>query len=1260
MSNSSVTVRFEELGNKMRPKLQAIRNSIIHTTKETFSFSVPKESRAVVLFDDGESWISRFEKLGETADINQAIESMTRAVELLPQGHPVLSAVLDRLGHAYERRFRHFGILDDIDKSIEHKKLAIQGVHESHEGLPSWLSNLGNSYGVRFWRLSELSDVDNAIACHTRTVSLTPNGHRYLPGRFRDLGNSHYYRFTKFGYLGDIDQAVEYQTRAVKLTPDWHPSLTSYLNSLETSYEKRFQQLGHLEDSNSAINTKTRAIKLTPEGSRDLPGLLESLGTSYESRFWRLGELADIDKSIELNTRAVALAPENHMSLPGRLNNLANSYRHRFERLGKVEDCNNAIRLASRAVSLTSIDHSGLASMLYNLSIPYGSRFNSLGDLADCEVAIEHGTRAVMLTPEAHSDLPMKLGNLSYLYENRFRRLDNIQDIDTAIDYAIRAVQLAPDGHADLPTWLGQLGTAHHSRFGRLGEVHDIDRAVTCKSRAVMLTSDDHSDMSSRLSNLGTSYIDRFYRLNESRDLDKAIEHGLRAVALAPDGHADLAIWLSNLSGSYSARFKNSTQLEDLQKEIEYAARAVILTSESHSYMSIYLMNLGKSKETRFKQLGDLDDLDTAMEHQTRAIELAPAGHARLPAWLCNLGVSYELRFERLGSPEDLHKAVEYKSHAVKIAPETHATLPFWLFQLANAHIRQFQIRGDLRFMTDAMHSLRKAATSSVGHPKSLLKASRKWGQVASSNFTSDSVEAYAVALNLVPKLIWLGFSVDKRYENLHLIEDLAVEAAAAAINAHDYNLALEWLEQTRSIVWNQMLQLRAPLDQLESIQPMLATRLRHVAYELQSSELSINYPNGVPQSRTFSLEESAQQHRRRAEEYDNILHEIRKLPKFQDFLQPKNILNLAQATRNGPVVIINCDKSRCDALILLPGEREVACVPLPNFSYTKPKKTTESIAHSLGQLNLRGHRMGPRRRPFSSDENEESGTYERILAELWDDIVKPVLGFLGYMQQAVKGNLPRITWCLTGLLSFLPLHAAGCYDQPDAMLSNYAISSYAPTVGALLTSSPPKSRSGCRILAVSQESTPGHTRLPGTTQELAQIDRHIEYPIRCTRLCDSDVTIEAVLNAMESHDWVHLACHAHQDAHSPSDSGFFLYDGTLNISSIRQRQFQSKGLAFLSACQTAAGDVNLADEGVHLASGMLMAGYPSVIATMWSVMDSDAPLMADKVYGQLLRDGTLHCEDAAQALHYAVAELRDKVGYKEFTRWVPYIHIGS
>ena len=44
--------------------------------------------------------------------------------------------------------------------------------------------------------------------------------------------------------------------------------------------------------------------------------------------------------------------------------------------------------------------------------------------------------------------------------------------------------------------------------------------------------------------------------------------------------------------------------------------------------------------------------------------------------------------------------------------------------------------------------------------------------------------------------------------------------------------------------------------------------------------------------------------------------------------------------------------------------------------------------------------------------------------------------------------------------------------------------------------------------------------------------------------------------------------------------------------------------LALLSACQTSAGDEKLSEEVIHLAAGMLAAGYRGAVATMWSIRD--------------------------------------------------------
>jgi len=85
----------------------------------------------------------------------------------------------------------------------------------------------------------------------------------------------------------------------------------------------------------------------------------------------------------------------------------------------------------------------------------------------------------------------------------------------------------------------------------------------------------------------------------------------------------------------------------------------------------------------------------------------------------------------------------------------------------------------------------------------------------------------------------------------------------------------------------------------------------------------------------------------------------------------------------------------------------------------------------------------------------------------------------------------------------------------------------------------------------------------------------------------------------MEEFPCIHLACHASQHTKTPLKSSIHLYDGPLELSEIVKKNLRKADFAFLSACQTSKGDTNLPEEVVHLASGMLTAGYRSVVGTM-------------------------------------------------------------
>jgi len=258
---------------------------------------------------------------------------------------------------------------------------------------------------------------------------------------------------------------------------------------------------------------------------------------------------------------------------------------------------------------------------------------------------------------------------------------------------------------------------------------------------------------------------------------------------------------------------------------------------------------------------------------------------------------------------------------------------------------------------------------------------------------------------------------------------------------------------------------------------------------------------------------------------------------------------------------------------------------------------------------------------------------------------------------------MPHITWCLTGRLTFLPIHAAGLYgdrDQPKNF--DYVVSSYTPTLTTLLSArrAPTRRCDGPQLLAVSQPEARMQKPLPGTTREVNVI-RSLQNQtsrLRVTSLNGEEATAGAVVQCMTSCNWIHLACHGIQDPARPTNSAF-LINGQLTLNEIMKQSLAQAELAFLSACQTAKGDSELPEEAIHLAAGMLMAGYCSVVGTMWSIRDDDAPIVAEKFYAYLMDEAGGDGTKAAYALHRAVGHLRDSGEGCGFDRWVPFIHLG-
>ncbi|PVF92336.1 hypothetical protein CPB86DRAFT_802113 [Serendipita vermifera] len=814
--------------------------------------------------------------------------------------------------------------------------------------------------------------------------------------------------------------------------------------------------------------------------------------------------------------------------------------------------------------------------------------------------------------PHTEGTIQKMLMDARAAYED-FQRHGKLERLEQAITQYRTVIEVIPEDDPKVLALLNDLGISLCRRFGQLGSLDDINEAIERLEMAILLTPDDDSNKPGRLTNLGGALTRRFERVGNLDDLDKAIQQQEAAVYITPDGDPNKPGRLNNLGVSLNNRFERLGRLNDIEDatiRLQQAFRkAVNLTPSEHPDKPLRLANLGACLGTRFKHFGILEDIDDAIVQLQMAVDLTPD--------------NYPNKFRRFGNVTDLDDAIKNHEKALKLTPVTHSDRSSRLFNLALSYLDRFNLSPDASDAELAISNMSAAATLPNGPPAKRFNAADEWIKLASRIGHNSLLAAYGCALELMPFVAWLGLPIADRHQQLIKIGGIARDAAAAAISAEQSDKALEWLEQGRSIVWTQIIQLRTPVDDLREIDPKLADQLLRVSRLLDHGPQR----TGFSDRGALSIEEEGRQYRALTAEWESIINQVRLLPSFKNFLRTPSLSQLTGTAHNGPVIIFNIAKIRCDALALLPELDDVIHILLPNIT---SGRITELRDELKDHLYSNGVRMRDTRAAMKFTDDSDEENCKQVLAELWNNLVKPVLDALAFSPH--PDVLPRIWWCATGPLAFLPIHAAGIYglESKDSQLSNYVISSYAPTLSTLLDPPKPPISSSFNLLSVIQPSAPGKA---GTKKR--------------------------VTKGMEECNWLHLACHGIQVQDEPTKSSLLLEDGRLMLEEIIKLDLPHAEFAFLSACQTTTGDESLSEEAVHIAGGMLLAGYRSVVATMWSIQDELAPMVTDEFYRHIMEGGGRpDPRKAAEALHMSVQKLRQQPGV-QLTDWIPFVHLG-
>ncbi|KAF6744592.1 CHAT domain-containing protein [Ephemerocybe angulata] len=1111
-----------------------------------------------------------------------------------------------------------------------------------------------------------------------------PGGDESIASQFSILGDALQTRFENTGSLSDIDEAITANRNALALIPDGSASQPSALFSLGTTLSMRFDLTGDVRDNAEAITLARRAAELDPNHY----SALNLLGISLSSRFVRVGELSDIHEAILVLQNVVDHTPQEDSRLYSFLNTLAASLSERFQRTGELSDISESIRVQQRAVSLIPSNHPHLHNLLKNLGGFLALRYQRTGELSDISESIVSQRKAVELTPQDHPALSAHLKHLGATFGIRFSRTGDLGDITEAITMQQRAIELTPHYHPDLPSRLDDLGNTFYFRFSQTGDISEAAEAISLKQRAIQLTPKDDAKLPMRLSNLGNVFQGRFTFTRDPSDMAEAMSLKQRVVDLTPPNHRELPARLSTLGNSFVIHHKSSGKLSDADKAVSLHQRAADLTPQDHAELPDLLQNLACSLIYRFQQTGNISDLNTTVPVLRRAIELAPPRHPHRHSFFLTLANAFIMRFEKTGDISDVSESISAARETLEIVPPGHVDVPSSLRTLGRGLRCRFDLTFDKEDLDASISQYKAAAISTSGSLEIRLQAAQAWASLLTHQYpqSPEILLSFDTALGLLALFAGLDRTVRGRYSQLQNTSDIALKAAAAACSLGREDKALEWLEQGRCLVWSQLNNLRTPLDDLQACDATLARRISEVSSRLEVAGTSRDSSNiEMPLSQKISIEAEARAHMELAREWDDLLQTTRAIPGFESFLKPLSCSTLmANLPEEGPIVVINIDKSRCDAIALLAGLGEPLPIPLPNFSVEKANVYRADLKSQLQSRLLRAR--GPLDGAGSGGESlprgmrsAEIGPHEDhpvhgVLQGLWEDVVKPILNALGISKvtEASGETRPRIWWCPTGPSSFLPLHAAGIYrgTDPESVL-DYVVSSYTPTVTAITDRVKNRRSIDTQVSGLfltNQPCAPDAPPINGTTKEVQSIFKRAEESgVRVLKLEGGNMSIDQCLENMQGYSSIHLACHAAQNAAEPLQSRFLFHNGSLELATILKTNLKNADLAFLSACQTSTGDEKISDEAVHLAAGMLAAGYRRVVATMWSIGDTPAQEVATDFYDFIIArrkggsgtafDGAL----SAHALHHATQRLRGRLGDFEHSllAWIPFVHFG-
>ena len=972
---------------------------------------------------------------------------------------------------------------------------------------------------------------------------------------------------------------------------------------------------------------------------------------------------------------------------------LGRLFRREFDETGSTQDLDRGIMLMTMAILEITVETDpsyismpshlstiGEARLLFNESDPsyisqpaYLStigeacfkKFNVTRQVAMLDPAIMAWTMATSWFPNDYA----VFNNLGVSLRCRFEQTGSIDDLNRAIWYCRHASELASEDLSNFAVCLDNFlsALAHCVRVN--GETDELDRVVALGLQALKSSASSAPDLATVRGILTMAFIHRSQWTDSIEDLDSAI--GLSEENLSPmlRDHPHVIRWLTNLGVALTRRFERTVLIEDLNRAIEFIeealsmasiddpGRASCLNNLSMGLMRRYVLDLRTSASASDSEV----DLTRSISLLDEALKITPSDSPDVPAFLHNLSIALKYHFNRSPSLVGIAKVIATMQQAMALSTPGSPSLASRLNSLGEAFHMKYKLSSSVEDLELAIKAKEEAVAVDSAPPHYRIMAADSALSLLRERSTFDQNRAKLLlrrAIELLRFVTPRALNQRDRQRNVARFSGITARAVSTYLDTGgDVYTAIQLLETGRGLLASIQLDYRSDISVLKTRHPAVGQE-----FEVLRDQLDRPLDDDPLLAKDNSYAD-VEDTRYLSKRFDDLLATIRRLEGFDRFLLDISLFQLTSLAVHGPIVFFNVSEVRSDALLI--DRTSIRSVQLPRLRSADLTLQTTNFLDATKVTGIKNYSNATRK-------------FRNVLEWLWDAAVGPVLEALGFKRMPTEPRAwPRVWWVGCGLLNLLPIHAAGYYEIADPPQSaiDLVISSYTPTLKSLQYSRDRSARSPTsqlqKIALIGMSETPEHKDLPFVKTELEEIQKLLPQNIQVTLV--EDCTKHNVLSTILDHQIAHFSCHGMSSAEDPSQSKLILKDwksSPLTVSDLTSLNMISPQFAYLSACQTAATlDLDLLDESINLASAVQIAGYPSVVATLWQVTDQVAAKIAQDVYAFMLgRDGILKTQRAAAGLHWAVRHLREETtkgggfskGVDDPLIWASYIHVGE